>query len=514
MRVCVCVQWWLRTSLIDLPQLTVLVVGTALCLATISFTLMIIALSPMVFVAVGSLLHAFKFSRKQNAIDHSRQRLNERYAACTCVHARSACLDRWLTDCCHARLLNNHFNLVSIQGFAEEGFEYNRVAKASRTYRNTVHSAVRLASAFPPVVRLLVMTGFAGLMLVGVRWMLADAGSGLGAGDAAALASISVGEFVFALVVMNQVLWPLANVGTIARLQVKALSSVSRVCLFLVYRKDHAQLRHDSDLHAIDVDPSNIRGEVEFDNVSFTYPSSSSLSLAVVPPAIDRLSFHLSAGRSVGILGTEGSGKSTLIKLLLRIFDPSDGMVRIDGYDMRAWSSGSVRRAIALMPEHNFLFEGSIADNIVYGSASAQVDDARLDEAARRAGAHGFIARLPNRYDSLLREGGINLTLGQRRRIVLARALYKKAPILLLDNPTANVDAATLRAILSNLPAIVATHNRTTIVLSDNPLVLRKLDRLLVLHHGRIVEEGTHESLLCTPNTLYAKRWRNHLGEL
>jgi ATP-binding cassette, subfamily B, bacterial len=364
------------------------------------------------------------------------------------------------------------------------------------------------------------MSGFAGAMLLGTRWMLADSSS----------SSISVGEFVFTLVIINQVLWPLANFGTMVRLQIKSITSLSRVTLFLDRAPLPSSRMHEQSTPVeddspafdtfvpseIDVDTNNIRGEIEFDNIDFQYPAHSNRihygANRMPSKILDRVSLHVSAGRAIGVYGANGSGKTTLVKLLTRIFEPNGGTIRIDGYDIRAWSRVSIRRAIAIMPQHSYLFEGSIRDNVVYGSNTAQVDETRVEQSLRLAGASSFIARLPGGTDGLLLEGGANLSDGQRRRLVLARALYKASPILILDHPTADADRATMRALLANLPAIVAQH-RTTILLSDNAAVLRKLERILVLHRGRIVEEGSHEALLHMSNGVYAKRWHEFIGE-
>jgi len=226
------------------------------------------------------------------------------------------------------------------------------------------------------------------------------------------------------------------------------------------------------------------RGEVEFDRVSFQFAEGS--------PALTDISFHVRPGESVAIVGATGSGKSSLMSLIPRFYDPSAGALRVDGHDLRALHPAELRRSIGIVFQENFLFSNTVAANIAFGHPDAGMDP--IERAARIAQAHDFILELPQGYETVLEEGGANLSGGQRQRLAIARALLLDPPILLLDDPTAAIDAETEEEILAAMEQDM--RGRTTFMVAHRISTLRRADRVLVLERGRLVQQGTHEQLI------------------
>jgi ATP-binding cassette subfamily B protein len=240
--------------------------------------------------------------------------------------------------------------------------------------------------------------------------------------------------------------------------------------------------------------PVPARGRVEFSNVHFAYPSRPGKS------ALHGLSFHVTPGETVAIVGPSGAGKSTIFSLLLRFYDPQQGIVAIDGLDARATDPDDLRERMAIVPQDVTIFAASIHDNIAFGRPEATPEQVRA--AAIAAQADEFIARLDRGYDTQVGERGITLSGGQRQRIAIARAILKNAPVLLLDEATSALDAESETLVQKALDGLM--QGRTTLVIAHRLATVLKADRILVLDQGRIVEEGTHQSLI-RHGGIYAK---------
>ncbi len=233
-------------------------------------------------------------------------------------------------------------------------------------------------------------------------------------------------------------------------------------------------------------------GAVEFDDVSFTYPGSAQ-------PALRNITISLEPGQKVALVGHSGAGKSTLARLVLRFHDPSSGVVKIDGKDLRDLTVTSVRDSSALLLQDTLMFDGSVRENILYGNPSASEDE--LIEAARAADAHDFITRFSDGYDTGVGQRGSRLSGGQRQRVAIARAMIRSAPILILDEPTTGLDADSSHKVLHPLRRLMA--GRTTLMISHNLMTVRDADVILLLEDGRIAETGSHDELI-ERNGLYA----------
>ena len=435
----------------DLLQVatTVVVVGGIMFL--IAPEVAILAIIPVPVIVIGS----FMFQR----------RIGERY---TRVREEVADLNS---------LLNNNLSgITTIKSFTAEKREIERVREASETYLKANQSAITLSASFVPLIRMAILFAFTANMLVG-GWMALDG-------------RLSIGAYSVIVFITQRLLWPLTRLGQTFDLYQRAMASTTRVLDLL-----------DTDIGIVegDVTIQEISGDIEFKDLTFSYHGRS--------PVYEGLSLAIKPGETLGIVGSTGAGKTTLMNLLMRLHDPQSGHVELDGVDVKDLTLNCLRGSIALVSQNTTLFPGSVRENILYGRPDANQEE--LINSAEVAEAIEFIESLPDGWETDVGEDGHRLSGGQRQRLAIARAVLKDAPILVLDEATSNVDNETEAALQRSIEKL--SINRTTIIIAHRLSTVRNADRIAVLDNGKISEMGSHDELI-EASGLYSRLWAVQTG--
>jgi ATP-binding cassette, subfamily B, bacterial len=371
----------------------------------------------------------------------------------------------------NSRLANNLGGMTTIKSFTTEAYELDRVRSDSEAYRQSNRRTIAISAAFVPLIRMAVLFSFSMTLLLG--------------GIAAVKGELAVGTYSILIYLTQRLLWPLTRLGETLDLYQRGMASTDRVLALL-----DTPIAIDSGHLAL----PKVKGEIELRDVTFAYPGRTT--------TVKQLSLLIPAGQTIAIVGATGSGKSTLVKLLLRLYEIQSGTITLDGINIQDLHLADLRRSIGLVSQDVFLFHGSVRENIAYGSPSADFES--VISAAKIAEADEFITTLPNGYDTIVGERGQKLSGGQRQRIAIARAVLKNPPILILDEATSAVDNETEAAIQRSLDRI--TLDRTTIAIAHRLSTIRNAHRIYVMEQGQLVESGTHDRLLIE-NGIYAGLW-------
>ncbi|MCC5604892.1 ABC transporter ATP-binding protein [Nostoc favosum] len=384
------------------------------------------------------------------------------------------------------RLANNISGIATIKSFTAEAYESDRVYQESESYRRSNKRAIALSVAFEPVLRFLILFGFVLTLYLGGREVLQG--------------RLSVGTYSFMVYIVQDLLWPFTELSKIMDEYQRAMASVRRVMGLLdtpIAIPGGVRAATPAEYRSLPIE--TVAGKVQFDHITFAYNERNH--------TLKNLSLQIPAGTTIGIVGATGSGKSTLVKLLLRFYEVESGRILIDDIDIRDLNLFDLRQCIGWVSQDVFLFHGTVAENICYGSFHANQE--QIIHAAKLAAADEFIEQLPQGYDTIVGERGQKLSGGQRQRLAIARAILKDPPVLILDEATSAVDNETEAAIQKSLAMI--TQNRTTIVIAHRLSTIRHSHCIYVMDDGQIVEQGQHEELLALDG-IYASLWRVQSG--
>jgi ATP-binding cassette subfamily B protein len=390
----------------------------------------------------------------------------------------------------NSRLENNLGGIKVIKSSNTESYESDRVDDVSQDYFDANWDAIETRIKFFPGLKVLAGFGFVFTFFAGGLWVLEAEGSA----PWIFTASLSTGEFVTFILLTQRFIWPMAQFGQIINMYQRARASSARI--FGLMDEPHRVAEAD-DADELDV----TEGRVEYDDVTFGYDDEETI--------IEDVDFEVEPGETLALVGPTGAGKSTVLKLLLRLYDVDEGAIRVDDQDIRDVTIRSLRESMGYVSQDTFLFYGTVEENITYGTFEASREE--VVEAAKMAEAHEFITNLPEGYDTEVGERGVKLSGGQRQRISIARAILKDPDILILDEATSDVDTETEMLIQRSIDDLAA--DRTTFAIAHRLSTIKDAEKILVLEGGEIVERGTHDELLDNDG-LYAHLWGVQAGEI
>jgi len=440
----------------DLLQVSTTVVVVGAIFIAISWKIALFAVLPIPIIIWGS----FKYQRS----------LEPRYAKVRDSAGKM-----------NALLENDLSGMSTIQSFTAEEREMTRVKDLSNDYKDANRDAIRLSAAFTPLIRMAILCGFTATLLLG-GWLTLEG-------------QLAIGAYSVLVFMTQRLLWPLTRLGETFDLYQRAMASSTRVL---------DVLKSPMDLVSGEFAPEREKvatSNIILKDVVFGYPERENI--------FSGLNLEIAAGKTLGVVGSTGSGKTTLVRLLLRFTDLNDGRIEWVGESTKSWDLKSLRSSIALVDQHITLFPTTILENIRYGMPEA--DDDAVKQAAVIAEASEFIEKLPDGWNTMIGEGGHRLSGGQRQRLAIARAVLKDAPLLILDEATSAVDNETEAALQRSIEKV--SKDRTTIIIAHRLSTIRNSDRIIVLDDGSIKEDGGHDDLV-KKNGIYSRMWGVQTGIL
>ena len=380
----------------------------------------------------------------------------------------------------NSSVFNNLIGIQTIKSFMTFKHEKDRVSELSEEYQKENIGAISISSAFVPVIRMGVLAGFLWTIFIGSHMALSG--------------TLAVGSYSVLVFLTQRFLWPFTTLGTLVDDFERSMASSQRIFDLLNTDVHIPEPKNPTKL-------DNLRSDILFDSISFNYPGGQTL--------FHEFSMHIKNGTSVGIVGDTGSGKTTLAKLLLRLYDPVSGTIKIGDSDIKDVSIESLRNKIGVVNQETFLFDGSIRKNIAYGNKDCQEGD--IIRAAEQSQCTEFISSLSDGYDTIIGERGQKLSGGQKQRLAIARAIVRQPDILIFDEATSSVDNKTERLIQKTFMDI--KQDRTMIIIAHRLSTIRNCDNIFVIKNSRIHEQGTHDELMKNSNSFYAELWNIQTGK-
>ena len=438
----------------DLLQVTTTVIVVGAVFLAISWEVALFAVLPIPIIIWGSFLYQRNLEPRYAEVRNTAGKLN-------------------------ALLENDLSGMSTIQSFTAEDRELERVEDLSNEYRNANKKAIRLSVAFVPMIRMAILCGFTATLLLGGWFTLQGV--------------LAIGAYSVLVFMTQRLLWPLTRLGETFDLYQRAMASSTRVLDVLSSPTEIVQGDYSPDREEI------ASSDIKIKSVSFAYSGRENV--------FDGLDLNIKSNETTGIVGATGSGKTTLIRLLLRFAEPNSGDIQWAGRPLPEWNLNTLRSSMSLVDQHITLFPTTILENIRYGNPTAT--DEEVKAAGLIAEASGFIEELPDAWGTMVGEGGHRLSGGQRQRLAIARAVLKDAPVLILDEATSAVDNETEAALQRSISKI--SRDRTAIIIAHRLSTIRNAHRIVVLENGVIIEDGTHEDLVSKRGT-YARMWAVQTG--